>query len=748
MKSVPKFLLVSWALLLVSSFPTFSASKGGAMLIKITKSLVAKDAGATKSISWITDEKAWLSSKPFFTIEDKGAAVANGWIGVSRSALRLHIVVNDKTHFAPDSFALWDGDCVEICIDARGDGTAGYEREREGLYGPDDIKVLMALAKTGPVANVFLSNDNSRRGPLPDSCRMISRDDTKGLTIYDLALPWTLLETMPGLYSSIGLSLQVDDLEPGMKDKVAYKWGEGTFGPFKPGLFNRFAIDEPPMPYAAVSVDNAIVWDRSVDKGKMVLSVRTDHDLLLSVGLDKEHTELTIGKNAALQRFDISLGLEAQVSSEKVPYTITISGKEKHEPLLNKTGIIDLPENTYAALLAKLDSLCHMDSHPLFLRHVRSVRSLVQTEWARLELYRASNPLLAEETNGFLKTILAGFRSDASSWDTYLGGKRALLFAFVSPTDRSMDYYEFTLPKNWDAQKKYPLFFELHGAGNAHPLSMVATDLDVSQKAMDLHGYESNKTYAQVQRNGYYCLPFGRGNLGYRGIAETDIWEAYDDVHRNFGIDQDRQYLYGFSMGGAGTLAIGIRTPDKWAAMAVLAGGMSRDGTAAAIAKNLSNIPVFLWSGEKDPGYQNGFLRIKELLATVNKTAVVKSTPGLGHTYIQAIQEEVVNWLQTHVRKRPSAFSYVADTDEHRGIWGITMKRDITVSPLPEFTCTVEGTTVKLDTKGTKSIQVVLGENGLGLAGNVTVVWNGTQAYSGSAKTIDLGEEIPPSMWH
>jgi predicted peptidase len=37
--------------------------------------------------------------------------------------------------------------------------------------------------------------------------------------------------------------------------------------------------------------------------------------------------------------------------------------------------------------------------------------------------------------------------------------------------------------------------------------------------------------------------------------------EALGDVHRNFAVDEDRRYLFGFSMGGGGTWNIGPAPP-------------------------------------------------------------------------------------------------------------------------------------------------------------------------------------------
>jgi hypothetical protein len=60
---------------------------------------------------------------------------------------------------------------------------------------------------------------------------------------------------------------------------------------------------------------------------------------------------------------------------------------------------------------------------------------------------------------------------------------------------------------------------------------------------------------------------------------------------------------------------------------------------------------------------------------------------------------------------------------------------------LPSFECRTEGQTVYISSENTPGLSVELGQGGLGLVGQVTVYWNGRQAYAGPAQRITLGEE-------
>jgi predicted esterase len=310
--------------------------------------------------------------------------------------------------------------------------------------------------------------------------------------------------------------------------------------------------------------------------------------------------------------------------------------------------------------------------------------------------------------------------------------------AYISDQDRTLQHYALSLPRDWDPKKAYPLFVELHGAGSENFLGSVARALGPRKEGEDLRN--------PVQRagTGYWIMPSGRGNLGYRGPGEGDVWEAYDDVHRLFQIDEDRRYLYGFSMGGGGTWSLGTRTPDRWAALMIMSGGMWRESGDHGLGRNIASVPTYVWCGEEDFISYRYFPRFVEEIERWGGKPVAQSVPGLGHRYTAEIQEESFQWLSGHVRQRPDRFSFVADTDQHLGAWGIRVVRDLTVSGLPVFTCTIEGDTVRIDSEGTPGLEVALGEEGLGLSDEVTVVWNGETAYVGSAETIRLGDYREP----
>ena len=58
-------------------------------------------------------------------------------------------------------------------------------------------------------------------------------------------------------------------------------------------------------------------------------------------------------------------------------------------------------------------------------------------------------------------------------------------------------------------------------------------------------------------------------NLG--ALSEQDVMNVFEIVRGEFNIDEDRMYLWGHSMGGAGTYHLAATHPDLWAALGVAA---------------------------------------------------------------------------------------------------------------------------------------------------------------------------------
>ena len=156
----------------------------------------------------------------------------------------------------------------------------------------------------------------------------------------------------------------------------------------------------------------------------------------------------------------------------------------------------------------------------------------------------------------------------------------ARVLTVFSSADQSQQPYIIAAPSAFEPGHTYPLVVSLHSEDSDHRLNL-------------------NQVEAAAQRGWLVVCPLARGAMGYRGIAEQDVYEVIDDVKRRYPVDEDRIFLTGISMGGGGALWLGMTRPDLWAGIAALcAGSMPGD---EALAGNLSNVPVRLYQGESDP---------------------------------------------------------------------------------------------------------------------------------------------------
>ena len=76
-----------------------------------------------------------------------------------------------------------------------------------------------------------------------------------------------------------------------------------------------------------------------------------------------------------------------------------------------------------------------------------------------------------------------------------------------------------------------------------------------------------------------------------------------DEVNRKYKVDQSRIYLTGLSMGGYATWSLGLKHPEKFAAIAPICGGGDDIGLLLAEGKHLrrlKELPVWAFHGGKD----------------------------------------------------------------------------------------------------------------------------------------------------
>jgi predicted esterase len=105
-----------------------------------------------------------------------------------------------------------------------------------------------------------------------------------------------------------------------------------------------------------------------------------------------------------------------------------------------------------------------------------------------------------------------------------------------------------------------------------------------------------------------------------RELSEKDAMNVLDMVRKEFNIDNNRIYLMGHSMGGAGTLYLGVKYSSIWAALAPIAPAafqLSPDSL-----KEIPKMPIIFVHGDAD-----------ELVPVANTRQWIEKAKELGMTY-------------------------------------------------------------------------------------------------------------------
>ena len=115
-----------------------------------------------------------------------------------------------------------------------------------------------------------------------------------------------------------------------------------------------------------------------------------------------------------------------------------------------------------------------------------------------------------------------------------------------------------------------------------------------------------------------------------RELSEKDVMNVLDIVRNEFNVDENRIYLMGHSMGGAGTLYLGVKYGSIWAALAPVAPaafGLNPDSLA-----KIKNMPVIFVHGDVDEAVPVANTRLwVDKAKELNMTYEYNEMPGVSH---------------------------------------------------------------------------------------------------------------------
>lgn len=171
---------------------------------------------------------------------------------------------------------------------------------------------------------------------------------------------------------------------------------------------------------------------------------------------------------------------------------------------------------------------------------------------------------------------------------------------FVGTNGKALKY-RLIKPMGYKFGKKYPLVLFLHGAGergddNASTLKHAAKDFADLERRAKYPAYvvipqcPTDRRWSEVDwSKDASALPEEPSD------PMRNIKELLDEMVENAGVDPNRIYITGLSMGGYGTWDAIARYPDYFAAAAPICGG----GDPKTVSK-FKSLPVWCFHGAKD----------------------------------------------------------------------------------------------------------------------------------------------------
>ena len=262
------------------------------------------------------------------------------------------------------------------------------------------------------------------------------------------------------------------------------------------------------------------------------------------------------------------------------------------------------------------------------------------------------------------------------------------VLTFHSDTDDTEQPYGVYLPKNYNPKKKYPFVVMLHGAGSNHRLAL--RRVFGKSNAAGESDVEASRYFPEWKDVNYIVVSsFARGTMGYQGVVEKDVMDMIADAKKRFSIDENRTYLTGLSMGGGGSMWIGLSHPDMWAAVAPVC--PAPPAGTLELVPNALNFPMYFFQGDKDQAVKvdstrKWVQRLKDAGTQVEYTEY----PGVNHNSWENAYKDgfIFDWFAKFKRNPyPERVRFATSQYKHNSAYWVV---------LDEFTA---GTTASIDAK-------------------------------------------------
>jgi predicted esterase len=214
-------------------------------------------------------------------------------------------------------------------------------------------------------------------------------------------------------------------------------------------------------------------------------------------------------------------------------------------------------------------------------------------------------------------------------------GLHALVF--TRPQAEQPVNYLLFLPRNsGGGGERWPMIFYLHGK------SLCGDDPQMLTK------YGPPKIASRDPAFPFIVVaPQCRAGERWTDIGTLDALLA--DVLAHYPVDPDRVYLTGFSMGGGGAWRFGGAKPERFAAIAAIA-GVEEPGSV----KGLARVPVWAFHGTDDTAIApTASQAMADAIRAAGGEVKLELIPGCGHDIVDVYdRKDLYGWFLEHRRRR------------------------------------------------------------------------------------------------
>jgi hypothetical protein len=731
-----------------------------------------------------------------FRLPGDKADTVHGWVTLTLDALSLEIDVEDDIHvnsYREDQpkGEVTRGDRLLVGLDTTGDGNRNFTARREAAFPPlveadvsptmdpfragggradaDDLLLAVALTPEGVrVLRAEVGPGRTGRDWVEAEAWgvEVTRDAEAERTRYRLRLPWASLNTRPGESAVFGLSVEIGDSDAqGTMRRGLWpvddhaelsldinRWGR-KFGSHRFALGVWGPMSTSPGPRLAATVTAPILW-RPDGAVEVTVAYAVPRDLRLEARMGDGLATWRLPPDTNGGEFQRVVVRANPGDRDDLTLDLTVLDPQAPDapPLLQREVPLARAYVEHEALQARLLELADRAEHPLFARHLVSMRLALATMWTWAEASQRGSSSPHAPRDRVADLLSAFTRGDADAWASYVDRRYPLILATEPDPHGLVGWARVWLPKAWSPDQPYPLTMYLEGTSHGNVTAFFRDDHPEPIEVRAAHVPELSFDEHRHRYPGYQRRP---EILEGQGYAVHPSWTHLNRpallavLERDLGTDPDRWYAYGHSHGAyAAFRPYTSRWPDRFAAVGLsgLVGfqDICRDeyewtarGPDTSLMANLAaNVAVMVLLDQHEARYVTPEIvtRLLEQAGVRHRVEVMQTTRH--HDWHYRRMKRITDWLLQQRRVTPTAFTYLSygNRPKELGAWGLQMApceafdlQDRTTWPY--LSAAVEGQSLHIETRNTDRLRVDPAP--LGLSGEPVVVhWNGRRFES------------------